>query len=166
MAISYTNTTLCILLAAEWKKIETHQFNSLCNQHDGNSQQSSKTSYSSTSDRRVKSQQVNLQLSTIFLTGVVTTSISKCSFNLQGNASSFKHSQQFLRKNRFRKVKHYMQHILSSSINSYISLGIKCISPMTTAYHPCLIQLVHSTLFIHMNIFAKFQYNIHNIHWS
>ena len=81
-----------------------------------------------------------------------------CSFNLQGNASSFKHSQQFLRKNCFRKVKHYMQHILSSSISSYISLGIKCISPMTTAYHPCLIQLVHSTLFIHMNIFAKFRF--------
>ena len=78
--------------------------------------------------------------------------------NLQGNASSFKHSQQFLRKNCFRKVKHYMQHILSSSISSYISLGIKCISPMTTAYHPCLIQLVHSTLFIHMNIFAKFRF--------
>ena len=55
-------------------------------------------------------------------------------------------------------MKHYMQHILSSSISSYISLGIKCISPMTTAYHPCLIQLVHSTLFIHMNIFAKFRF--------
>ena len=83
---------------------------------------------------------------------------AQSSFNLQGNASSFKHSQQFLGKNCFRKVKHYMQHIFSSSISSYISLGIKCISPMTTAYHPCLIQRVHSTLFIHMNIFAKFRF--------
>jgi len=33
-----------------------------------------------TSDRRVESQQVNLQLSTIFLTSVVTTSISKSIF--------------------------------------------------------------------------------------
>ena len=41
---------------------------------------------------------------------------AQSSFNLQGNASSFKHSQQFLGKNCFRKVKHYMQHIFSSSI--------------------------------------------------